>query len=273
MGNGIDILQVDAFTDTPFQGNPAAVCFLKEARDAAWMQNVAREMNLSETSFLVPRGDGSNGQDWPSEIDLRWFTPTVEVDLCGHATVASAHALWETGRLGTSAPALFYTRSGVLTAERRGEWTELDFPSLPEQVSAPPAELVTALGVTPTYVGKSRFDYLVEVESQATLLGVRPDFAMLRRVEGRGVIVTSRSASPQYDFVSRYFAPSFGIDEDPVTGSAHCVLAPFWGTRLGRPEMTGYQASARGGIVRVRLEGDRVRLGGKAVIVLRGELV
>jgi PhzF family phenazine biosynthesis protein len=273
MGSGIDILQVDAFTDKPFQGNPAAVCFLKEARDATWMQYVAREMNLSETAFLVPRDNGNNGQGWTSEIDLRWFTPTVEVDLCGHATVASAHALWQTGRLSTSAPAHFHTRSGMLTAERRGEWIELDFPSLPEQATAPPAELVTALGVTPKYVGKSRFDYLVEVESQATLQGVRPDFAMLGRVEGRGVIVTSPSASPEYDFVSRYFAPSFGIDEDPVTGSSHCVLAPFWARRLGRQEMTGYQASSRGGVVRVRLEGDRVRLGGKAVTVLRGELV
>ncbi len=270
---GIDIVQVDAFTSTPFRGNPAAVCFLAEARDAAWMQNVAREMNLSETAFLVPRTNGLNGQKWPSGIDLRWFTPTVEVDLCGHATVASAHALWETSRLSASAPAHFHTRSGVLTAELHGDWVELDFPSLPETAVAPPASLADALGVTPAYVGKSRFDYLVEVESQAVLQGLQPNFATLRQVEGRGVIVTSRSDSPDYDFVSRYFAPSFGIDEDPVTGSAHCVLAPYWAGKLGRQEMTGYQASARGGVVRVRLEGDRVRLGGKAVIVLRGELV
>jgi len=270
---GIDIVQVDAFTDTPFRGNPAAVCFLKEARDATWMQNVAREMNLSETAFLVPRANGYKGEDWPSEIDLRWFTPAVEVDLCGHATVASAHALWETGRLSTDAPARFHTRSGVLTAERRGQWIELDFPSLPEQAAEPPAELASALGITPKYVGKSRFDYLVEVDSQMTLQSLRPDFATLRKVEGRGVIVTSRSASAEYDFVSRYFAPSYGIDEDPVTGSSHCVLAPFWAGRLGRQEMIGFQASARSGVVRVRLAGDRVRLGGKAVIVLRGELV
>jgi PhzF family phenazine biosynthesis protein len=269
----IEIVQVDAFTDTPFRGNPAAVCFLAEARDAAWMQSVAREMNLSETAFLVPRANRNNAQGWPSEIDLRWFTPALEVDLCGHATVASAHALWETGRLSTRAPAHFHTRSGVLRAERRGDWIELDFPSLPEKQDAIPAELLRALGVMPLYVGKSRFDYLVEVESQALLEGLRPDFTLLRQVEGRGVIVTSRPASSQYDFVSRYFAPSYGIDEDPVTGSAHCVLAPFWATKLGRQEMTGYQASARGGVVRVRLEGDRVRLGGKAVIVLRGELV
>jgi predicted PhzF superfamily epimerase YddE/YHI9 len=270
---GIDIVQVDAFTDTAFRGNPAAVCFLKEARDAAWMQSVAREMNLSETAFLVPRTDGHNGRAWPTEIDLRWFTPAVEVDLCGHATVASAHALWETGRLSASAPAHFHTRSGVLTAERRGDWVELDFPSLPEKPATPPAELVRALSAVPVYVGKSRFDYLAEVESQTVLEGLRPDFVVLRQVEGRGVIVTSRSACSEYDFVSRYFAPSYGIDEDPVTGSAHCVLAPFWAAKLDRQEMTGYQASARGGVVRVRMEGDRVRLGGKAVIVLRGELV
>ena len=270
---GIEIVQVDAFTSMPFRGNPAAVCFLAEARDAEWMQNVALEMNLSETAFLVPRANGHNERNWPGEIDLRWFTPAAEVDLCGHATVASAHALWETGRLGAGAPVHFHTRSGVLTAERRGDWIELDFPSLPETAAAPPAALAQALGVTPVYVGKSRFDYLVEVESHAVLQGLRPNFAGLRQVEGRGVIVTTRSASPEYDFVSRYFAPSFGIDEDPVTGSAHCVLAPFWARKLGRQEMTGYQASSRGGVVRVRLEGDRVRLGGKAVIVLRGELV
>ena len=270
---GTEIVQVDAFTDTPFRGNPAAVCFLTEARDPAWMQNVAREMNLSETAFLVPRTNGRKGQSWPSEIDLRWFTPAVEVDLCGHATVASAHALWETARLSADAPAHFHTRSGVLTAERRGEWVELDFPSLPETAAAAPSALVGALGVTPVYVGKSRFDYLVEVESHAVLHSLQPNFAALRQVEGRGVIVTSRPDSPEYDFVSRYFAPSFGIDEDPVTGSAHCVLAPFWAGKLGRQEMTGYQASARGGVVRVRLERDRVHLSGKAVIVLRGELV
>lgn len=270
---GIDIVQVDAFTDTPFRGNPAAVCFLEKDREATWMQSVAREMNLAETAFLLPRADGRHGQDWPSEIDLRWFTPAVEVDLCGHATLASAHALWETGRLSANAAAHFHTRSGVLTAERREGWIELDFPSLPEEAIIPPAELVRALGATPVYVGKSRFDYLVEVESQAVLQALRPDFALLRKVEGRGVIVTSEPASPEYDFVSRYFAPSFGIDEDPVTGSAHCVLAPFWAGKLGRRQMTGYQASERGGVVLVRLEGDRVRLAGKAVIVLRGELV
>ena len=263
----VPIIHVDAFTDTPFGGNPAAVCFLDGPRDDAWMQSVAREMNLSETAFLQQLAATGNG------YDLRWFTPTVEVDLCGHATLASAHALWQTGRLSLDADARFHTRSGLLTAERKGEWIELDFPSLAAEPVMPPSELAAALGAEPIYAAKSRFDYLLEVESQAALTGLRPDFARLRQVGARGVIVTSRSASPEYDFVSRFFAPGAGIDEDPATGSAHCVLAPFWAGKLGRSEMTGYQASARGGVVRVRLEGDRVRLGGKAVTVLRGELV
>lgn len=264
---GIEIVQVDAFTDIAFRGNPAAVCFPDGRASAGWMQDVAREMNLAETAFLLPRADG------PGDYDLRWFTPTVEVDLCGHATLASAHVLWETGRLAPQETARFHTRSGVLTAERRGEWIELDFPSLPEEPVTPPGEIARALGVAPGYVGRSQFDYLVEVASEAVLRGLQPDFALLRQVEGRGVIVTSRSEDGHYDFLSRYFAPSCGIDEDSVTGSSHCALAPYWARKLRRLEMTGYQASARGGVVRVRLEGDRVRLGGKAVTVLKGELV
>jgi predicted PhzF superfamily epimerase YddE/YHI9 len=266
---GIEIIQVDAFTDTPFRGNSAAVCFLAEShgRSETWMQDVAREMNLSETAFLEPR------RDRPGDFGLRWFTPTVEVQLCGHATLASAHALWEMGRLARDASARFHTRSGVLTAEWSGGWIELDFPSRPETPAIPPTELGRALGAIPRYVGESRANYLVELDSEAALRALKPDFALLRQVHPHSVIVTSRSASPEYDFVSRYFAPNYGIDEDPVTGSAHCTLAPFWAAKLGRASMTGYQASARGGEVRVRVEGDRVRLGGKAVTVLKGELV
>ena len=264
---GIEIVQVDAFTDTPFHGNPAAVCFLEETRDAVWMQNVAREMNLSETAFVRARPDG------PGRFDLRWFTPAAEVELCGHATLASAHALWEGGRLAAGVPAEFHTRSGVLAAVRREDWIELDFPALPEQPVAPPAGLAAALGVEPKYVGRSRFDFLVELDCEASLRALRPDFDALRKVQCRGVIVTSESDSPEYDFVSRYFAPSYGVDEDPVTGSAHCVLAPFWAHRLKRAALTGYQASRRGGVVLARLDGERVRLGGRAVTVLRGELV
>ncbi|HMK92998.1 MAG TPA: PhzF family phenazine biosynthesis protein [Thermoleophilia bacterium] len=261
---GLPIVQVDAFTSRPFAGNPAAVCVLEKAADAAWMQDVAREMNLAETAFLSPR---------PNGFDLRWFTPTVEVDLCGHATLASAHVLWESGRLKADETARFESRSGPLTAARRGDWIELDFPATPAEETAPPAGVLEAMGVAPRFFGKSRFDYLVEVDSEDAVRDVSPDFGRLRHVGARGIIVTSRSATPERDFVSRFFAPGAGIDEDPVTGSAHCCLAPFWSERLGKKEFVAHQISARGGVVRVRLLGDRVGLGGQAVTVLRGELL
>lgn len=260
---GLRIFQVDAFTDKPFAGNPAAVCVLPEPRDARWMQDVAKEMNLSETAFLHREGDVYN---------LRWFTPAVEVDLCGHATLASAHVLWEAGYLNPDQPARFSTRSGLLTAERKGEWIELDFPPEREERVTAPSDLGRALGVTPTYVGKNRFDYLVEVDSEETVRSLKPDFALLGEIPARGFIVTSLATTQGFDFVSRFFAPRAGINEDPVTGSAHCCLGPFWGTRLNKNEFVAYQASARGGVVHVRLSGDRVGLGGQAVTVLRGEL-
>jgi PhzF family phenazine biosynthesis protein len=258
------IIQVDAFTDKPFAGNPAAVCILTESRDDAWMQQVAQEMNLAETAFLLKQEDGYN---------LRWFTPAVEVDLCGHATLASAHVLWETGTLQAGEQARFHTKSGLLTAERRGEEIELDFPAVIAQESPEPAHLLEALGVPATYIGKNKFDYLVEVDSEEVVRRVKPKMTLLAEVPARGVIVTSRARGGEYDFVSRFFGPQVGVDEDPVTGSAHCTLAPYWSEKLGKQEMVGYQASARGGIVRVRLEGNRVRLGGQAVTVMRGELV
>lgn len=261
---GAKIFQVDAFTDKPFAGNPAAVCILPEPRDEIWMQNIAREMNLSETAFLCEQENGFN---------LRWFTPVVEVDLCGHATLASAHILWEIGLLSPQEQARFHTRSGLLTAECKGDEIELSFPANPDEpVSAPPG-LSEALGVVPKYIGKSKFDYLVEVDSEEAVRNLRPDFVFLIKLPIRGIIVTSSSASDEYDFVSRFFAPSAGIDEDPVTGSAHCCLGPFWSRRLGKSEFIAYQASDRGGIVHVRVLGDRVHLGGQAVTVLRGELV
>jgi PhzF family phenazine biosynthesis protein len=261
---GLRIIQVDAFTNQPYSGNPAAVCVLPGPRDDRWMHDVAREMNLSETAFLLRQADGFN---------LRWFTPAVEVDLCGHATLASAHVLWEEGHLKPNEQARFHTRSGLLTAERRGDWIELNFPATPDQPAEAPAELARALGATLTYVGKSRFDYLVEVDAEETVRSLNPDFTLLKTLPIRGLIVTSRAASPEYDFVSRFFAPGSGVDEDPVTGSAHCCLGPFWNQRLNKTEFVAYQASARGGVVRVRLSGDRVHLGGQAVTVLRGELV
>jgi PhzF family phenazine biosynthesis protein len=261
---GLAIVQVDAFTDTPYAGNPAAVCLLPAPQQDKWMQQVAGEMNLSETAFLLRRADG---------FDLRWFTPVVEVDLCGHATLASAHVLWQEGHLAPEAQARFFTRSGLLTAARQGAWIELNFPAVLEEPIAPPAALAPALGVTPLYVGKNQTGLLVQVATEEQVRTLQPDFTVLKTLPGRGVIVTSRAASPDFDFVSRYFAPRAGIDEDPVTGSAHCCLGPFWARQLHKDSFTAYQASARGGVVRVRLQGDRVLLGGQAVTVLRGELL
>lgn len=256
------LYQVDAFTDQPFHGNPAAVCLLRGPRDVEWMQQVASEMNLSETAFLERRENG---------FGLRWFTPTTEVDLCGHATLASAHVLWQCEEAALDAVIRFETRSGVLTARRDGEWIELNFPSTPPEECEAPAELLSALDVEPLYTGRSKFDYLIEIESEARLRELRPNFQALREIPVRGVIVTACGSEP-YDFVSRFFASASGIDEDPVTGSAHCCLGPYWQQRLGKDEFLAYQASARGGEVRVEVAGERIRLGGKAVTVMRCEL-
>ncbi len=257
------LFHVDAFTDRPFSGNPAAVCLLPAWREDAWLQAAAREMNLSETAFLVRQ---------PGHFDLRWFTPKVEVDLCGHATLASAHVLWQLGQAAGD-EIRFSTRSGTLKAGQHGDAIELDFPLTPEEAAPAPPGLVSALGISARYVGKSRFDYLVEVESEAVLRGISPDFKGLAAVPVRGVIVTSESADLRFDFVSRFFAPSSGVDEDPVTGSAHCCLADYWRKRLGKTEFVAFQASARGGVVRVRVMKDRALLGGKAVTVAKGELL
>jgi PhzF family phenazine biosynthesis protein len=256
--------QVDAFTDQPFSGNPAAVCVLPATRDAHWMQQVGREMNLAETAFLVPRPDG---------YDLRWFTPSTEVDLCGHATLASAHVLWEEGHLKPRSRAVFHTHSGVLTATKSGGMIWLDFPATPDRQVSEKDELQKGLGVPIRYAGRTAFDYLVEIESAAALRSMTPDLGMLARMPVRGVIVTARADNGEHDFLSRFFAPASGVPEDPVTGSAHCGLGPFWAARLNKTELVGYQASARGGTVRVRVDGDRVHLGGHAVTVLRGELL
>lgn len=257
------IYQVDAFTNKPFSGNPAAVCMLDAPADETWMQNMAGEMNLSETAFLYREDDG---------FRLRWFTPAVEVDLCGHATLASAHILWESGYLWPAEKALFHTRSGLLTAERNGLWIELDFPSTPPEETEPLPGLVEALGVDPVFVGKSKYDFIIQVGTEEEVRCVQPAFESLRSIPARGVILTSLADDRGYDFVSRYFAPAFGINEDPVTGSAHCCLAPHWSSVTGKDKFVAYQASARGGEVRARLAGDRVILGGQAVTVLRGEL-
>jgi PhzF family phenazine biosynthesis protein len=261
---GIRIVQVDAFTNKPFGGNPAAVCVLPEAVPEEWMRNVAREMNLSETAFLTPHNGGYR---------LRWFTPAVEVDLCGHATVASAHVLWQDGHLKSGQQAQFHTRSGLLLADRRGDWIELDFPAKIVTAAPAPPDLLPALGIAQAaFVGKNAFDYLVEVDSEETLRALTPDHSRLRKIPVRGVIVTAQS-NGEFDFVSRFFAPGSGIDEDPVTGSAHVALGPYWSGRLGKGEFTAFQASARGGVVRVRVAGDRVLLGGQAVTVMTADLL
>ena len=256
------IYQVDAFTNKPFTGNPAGVCVLDRERDAAWLQNVAGEMNLPETAFLLAKDDG---------YVLRWFTPSTEIDLCGHATLASAHILWEKGYLEDTSAARFSTRSGTLTARRVAPAIELDFPAVPAEDAEAPSGLIDALGVRPVYVGRNKFDYLIEVASEADVRGITPDFGKLAGIQARGVIVTARSE--EYDFVSRFFAPAVGIDEDPVTGSAHCCLGPYWCKKQGKDDFTAYQASSRGGVVRVGVRGDRVLLAGEAVTVIEGELL
>jgi len=259
----IPLFHVDAFTERPFAGNPAAVCILPFMREDGWLQAVAREMNLSETAFLVKQSD---------HFDLRWFTPKVEVALCGHATLASAHILWQQGQ-ATGDEIRFSTRSGILKAIRHGNGIDLDFPLKPEEKAEAPPGLLPALGISAKYVGKNQFDYLVEVELEDVLRNMAPDFKKLATLPVRGTIVTSTSADSRFDFVSRFFAPAAGVDEDPVTGSAHCCLGDFWRKRLNKTEFVAFQASARGGVVKVRVTKDRAFLGGNAVTVAKGELL
>lgn len=262
----IPIYQVDSFTDKPFAGNPAAVCILEKMPDESWMQRVASEMNLSETAYLAPAQDG---------YDLRWFTPGAEVALCGHATLASAHILWETGQLPAWEAARFHTKSGLLTCEREGSGIRMDFPATIAKPAVAPGDLLQALGKPKVeFVGRSKHDYLLVLPSEAAVRGIKPDFSLLGSIpDVRGVIVTALSQSGDFDFVSRFFAPAVGVMEDPVTGSAHCALTPYWAERLGKTQMLAWQASARGGQVKVGLAGDRVALSGQAVTVLRGNLL
>jgi PhzF family phenazine biosynthesis protein len=255
---------VDAFTQAPFRGNVAGVCIPDGPADAAWMQQVAAELNHSETAFLFPEGENWN---------LRWFTPTEEVKLCGHATLAAAFVLWETGGVPRNKPITFTTLSGKLTARRNGDWIDMDFPAEPPATSMPIPGLGRALGVEPLYTGRNRFDILVELPLADDVCSLEPDMDALSAIRTRGIIVTAASDLPHFDFVSRFFAPAVGVPEDPVTGSAHCCLGPYWGEKLKKTEMVGFQCSPRGGSVRVNLEGDRVILGGHAVHVLSGKLL
>jgi len=260
----IKIFQVDAFTGEKFRGNPAAVCLLEEEAPESWMASMAAEMNLSETAFVRPLS--------AKTFELRWFTPAVEVELCGHATLAAAHVLWQEEVVAEQEPIRFQTRSGTLGAGRSGGWIQLDFPGDLPQETEPVKELLIAVGADAVYCGAARFDVLIRVASEQELRSLTPDFNRLKLLQPRGVIVTAAAASAQYDFVSRFFAPAVGIDEDPVTGSAHCALAPYWSGELGKTALTAYQASARGGVLRLKVAGERVLISGEAVTVLRGEL-
>lgn len=258
------IWTVDAFADSPFSGNPAGVCLLDRPAPAEWMQGLAREMNLSETAFLV------SGEEC---FGLRWFTPSVEVDLCGHATLASAHVLWSEGLASPDEVLRFETASGRLSAAPGKQgliW--LDFPAEPGHPLPVPEGLSEALRARILGAQRNRMDYLVELENEEAVLSLEPNLARIKALGGRGLIVTSRAQRPGADFVSRFFAPAAGIDEDPVTGSAHCFLGPYWAKKLQSQELTGYQASARGGTVLVQVDGARVRLGGRAVTIVSGEL-
>jgi PhzF family phenazine biosynthesis protein len=260
----VRVFYIDAFTGKAFAGNQAAVCLLDQAADEQWMQSVAAEIGFSETAFIVRKGN---------DFSLRWFTPSCEMELCGHATLASAHALWQEGWLTRDKKAVFHTAGGVLTAKEISSGIEMDFPAESAATAEAPHGLAEALGAEPKHIARSRMDILVEVDDAATVRNLIPDMVMLRKIDTRGVIVTAVSDVPEYDFVSRFFAPGIGIDEDPVTGSAHCCLGPYWQTRLGKSDFRAYQASKRGGVIGVKVRGDRILLTGSAVTVLRGELL
>lgn len=275
--NAIPLFQVDAFTSHAFKGNPAAVCLLENSAPDQWMQQVAAEMNLAETAFLTPD---------PAGLRLRWMTPTTEVDLCGHATIATVQVLRELHATNTLPAWItphwkqsciqFQSRSGILTAEATANGIVLDFPATVPTTTTPPEALTAALRIQPEqllWCGQSRFDLLLRLDSAQTIRQLQPNLPQLAELPVRGVIVTALGDAADHDFISRFFAPASGVPEDPVTGSAHCALAPFWQPHFGRNTLFGFQASARGGHVRMDLQGDRVRLTGQAVTVFRGSLL
>ena len=260
----LPLFQVDAFTDKLFAGNPAAVCLLDKKRDDHWMQQLAAEMNLSETAFLLKYTDGYN---------LRWFTPKMEVELCGHATLASAHVLFKIGLIPAGEEVRFHTLSGLLAAKKSGDWIELNFPTQPPKTIEPPEAILKAVDIHPSYCGKTNGKFLFEVANEEIVRNLQPDFSAIKNLTREDIIVTSVATTPGFDFVSRFFAPGIGIDEDPATGSSHCVLAPYWQGRLGKAEFKAYQASARGGVLRVRLAEGRTFISGRAVTVFKTELL
>jgi len=255
---------VDAFAEEAFSGNPAAVVFLDGPRDDAWRAAAAREFNLSETAFVEAEGES---------FRLRWFTPTVEVPLCGHGTLAAAHALWESGRLPLDKEARFETKSGPLTARRDGAWIILDLPSQPAAAAKPPKGLLDAIKDTPLWLGENESSFILELDSEETVRAAKPDLRALVAITPKALILTAAARRQQYDFVSRCFCPAEGIPEDPVTGSAHCALGPYWAGRLGKPVLSAFQASARGGHLLIRVKDTRVEVGGKALTVWKGSLL
>lgn len=265
----LPFFQIDAFSSAPFGGNPAAVVLLDEARPDDWLQSVAMENNLSETAFVLPMKSGT--------FPLRWFTPTIEVDLCGHATLAAAHALWESETVAANQQIEFETRSGKLSVAKRDNQIQMDFPITPVTIAEPPAGLLTSFQtngqpLNPVAVLKSAFDYIVVVDKESTVRNVVVDFRKLATIDARGVTVTAiADPTSAYDIVSRFFAPAAGVDEDPVTGSAHCALIDYWSQKLNHNKLTGFQASSRGGMVKIEKRADRAILTGEAVTVIRGE--
>lgn len=260
----IPLYQVDAFTHDLFKGNPAAVCLLDKSMKDSWLQAVAREMNLSETAFLLQQRGG---------YTLRWFTPKMEVDLCGHATLASSFVLFEKGLVKNGNEIKFFTRSGELKASQKNGWITLDFPRFGESAYEVPLELIHSLGIRPICAIRSGENVIIEVASTMEVYEMKPNYLEMIKTPLHGIAVTARSDGKKYDFVSRYFAPWVGINEDPVTGSVHACLGPYWGKRLGKDKMIAYQASERGGVIKVELSGERVLLSGQAVMVFEGFLL
>ena len=258
------LYQVDAFTEDPFRGNPAAVVLLKAPEPEDWMQAFAAEMNLSETAYLLPEGEG-----W----GLRWFTPATEVDLCGHATLASGKVLFEIYPEMRMEPVIFYTRSGELSARWVDDLIELNFPAMLFEPITVIASLPEILGFRPIGAVRSGNYYLFEALDESLIRNAQPDINALKTLPMPEVIITAKSEDPEIDFVSRFFAPQLGVDEDPVTGSAHCLLAPYWAKKLGKTEMFAHQRSERGGYLNLRLDGERVFITGAAKIIFQADLL
>lgn len=267
---------VDAFTDKPFSGNPAAVCLLDDILPDSLMQKIAMEMNLSETAFVLREKDEDGN---PTDTySLRWFTPSSEIDLCGHATLASGHIMWQEGVCKEDETIKFNTRSGLLTAKKSDKGITLDFPAIPQKEIKYPPELIASIGgANPVYVGMTKWNYIIELENEEAIHNAKPDYSIMLSLPGWGTIITAQAdknglGKDGYDVVSRFFAPEKGVPEDPVTGSAHCAIAPYWQNKLGKSTLKAYQASERGGTLLLEVIGDRVTLTGTGVTMMAGEM-